>query len=222
MPDEMQMADESQKGLPFKPAEEFLISDFDTIKVIADPLRIQILEHMAEPRTVKQVAKELNIAPTKLYYHVNMLEEHGLLKVTDTRVVSGIIEKQYQIVAMRFKLADDLVSLMGPGHEDAIDAMLNSIFDLTKSDLKLSISAGLLDLNQPHSDPRTWQIGRSLVITTPERMVKFYKRFDELVKEFCNDDFASLQPDEQVYAMTFVMYPTTYNPKKEDEDEQSS
>ena len=33
--------------------------------------------------------------PNRLYYHVNLLEEHGLIRVTDTRLVSGIVERTY-------------------------------------------------------------------------------------------------------------------------------
>src|SRR6266513_2118828 len=87
-------------GEDFEPAPEMVVSNFDTLKVVADPTRLRILEVLIEqPLTVKQVARKLEIAPTKLYYHVNLLEEHGLLTVTASRVVSGIIEKQYRTTA---------------------------------------------------------------------------------------------------------------------------
>ena len=217
------MSEELQTETPFQPADEFVIEDLETLKVLTDPLRIQIIEHMAAPRTVKQVAKELAVAPTKLYYHINMMEERGLIKVTSTRVVSGIIEKQYQIAALRFRLSKDLVSVAGSNSEDTLNAMLDSIFDVTKSDIKLSEKAGLLNFNQPDNDQRTWQIGRSLVVTTTEQVMAFYERFEQLIKEYCRtENPVSLEPGEQVYAMTFVMYPTAYNPNKEDDDEQSS
>ncbi len=217
------MSKELQTEMPFQPAEEFVIEDLETLKALTDPLRIQIIEHMAVPRTVKQVAKELAVAPTKLYYHINMLEERGLIRVTSTRIVSGIIEKQYQIAALRFRLSKDLVSVAGSDSGDTLTAMLDSIFDVTKSDIKLSVKSGLLNLSQPDSDLRTWQIGRSLVVTTPQQVLAFYERFEQLVKEYCRtENPIDLEPGEQVYAMTFVMYPTTYDPNKEETDEQSS
>ena len=54
--------------------------------------------------TVKQIAADLKTPIKKLYYHVNLLEEHGLIRITSTRVVSGIIEKQYRVTAYRLSV----------------------------------------------------------------------------------------------------------------------
>jgi len=71
---------------------EFVITSLETLKVFSDPLRQQIIETLLDgPRTVKQIAAELNIPPNKLYYHVNLLEAHSLIQVTDTRIVLSLI-----------------------------------------------------------------------------------------------------------------------------------
>lgn len=216
------MSEESQTETRFKPAAEFIVKDLETLKVLSDPLRIQILEHMGEPHTVKQIGKELGIAPTKLYYHVNMLEEHGLISVTDTRVVSGILEKRYQLSAWRFRLAKELVTLSGAEAEQGVEAMLSSIFDLTKADIIASIHAGLIDMGELEDNDPRWKAGRSLWAMTPEKATAFYKAFEELISKFGNEDDSldNIQPDEQVYAMTYALYPTTYVPNKEEKDEQ--
>ena len=54
-------------------AEELDI-ELEQVKVLADPLRVRILETMAlEERTTKQVAEELGEKPTRLYPHVEAL-----------------------------------------------------------------------------------------------------------------------------------------------------
>src|SRR5436189_3070665 len=94
------MIEENSITESFEPAKELLVSDLDTLKVVSNPLRIQVLELLVSaPRTVKQLAAEMGTTPTKLYYHLNLLEEYGLVRVVSTRVVSGIIEKQYRVTA---------------------------------------------------------------------------------------------------------------------------
>ena len=52
-------------GEDFEPAQDMVISKFDTLKVVADPTRLRILEVLIDqPLTVKQVARKLDIAPT--------------------------------------------------------------------------------------------------------------------------------------------------------------
>ena len=77
--------------------------------------------------TVKQLAKEMGVTPTKLYYHVKMLEEHGLLVVGDTRVVSGIIEKQYQVIALDISFSQNALSLSDKPKDEALQEIFNSV-----------------------------------------------------------------------------------------------
>ncbi|MEI7555011.1 helix-turn-helix domain-containing protein [Candidatus Chlorohelix sp.] len=70
---------------------------------MADPMRQSIMEKVCDmPINAKQISAHLNIPVTKLYYHLNMMEEYGLIKVVGTRLVSGILEKQYQSSAYTF------------------------------------------------------------------------------------------------------------------------
>src|SRR4026208_51386 len=75
------------------------IDNLETLRLLTDPLRMRVMSALADrtdaPSTVKQLAAQLEARPPRLYYHVNLLEEHGLIKVASSRVVSGIIEKSY-------------------------------------------------------------------------------------------------------------------------------
>ncbi|MFN8511837.1 MAG: helix-turn-helix domain-containing protein [Chloroflexia bacterium] len=68
-------------------------------------LRLRLLEQLRrEPQTVKQLAAALDVAQTKLYYHIKLLEERELIRVVESRVVQGIIEKQYGVTAYRLSV----------------------------------------------------------------------------------------------------------------------
>ncbi|MGB7093974.1 MAG: winged helix-turn-helix domain-containing protein, partial [Anaerolineales bacterium] len=65
----------------FKPAPVMMVKDLETLKILADPLRNQILEILApEKLTINQMAEKLGLAPSKLYYHINLLEKYGLIQ----------------------------------------------------------------------------------------------------------------------------------------------
>lgn len=66
-------------------------------KLLANALRIKILNLLEDtPRTSKQTANLLNQSPGNIHYHIQRLYEGGLLKLVETHVVGGIIEKYYQ------------------------------------------------------------------------------------------------------------------------------
>src|SRR5689334_4837111 len=69
------------------------------MRALADPLRIRIgLLLIDEAHTVKELAAALDVPATRLYYHVRILEEHGLIEVVERRMVSGIEERRYRAV----------------------------------------------------------------------------------------------------------------------------
>jgi DNA-binding transcriptional ArsR family regulator len=80
------------------------------MKVLADPLRVRILELFGEERTTKQVAGILGHPPTRLYHHVAALERVGLVRLARTQQRRGAVEKYYLAVARTFSADSRLFS----------------------------------------------------------------------------------------------------------------
>jgi len=49
-----------------------------------------------QEKTVKEIAKILDEKPSRLYYHINLLENLGLLKVVSEKKVNNLIQKYYK------------------------------------------------------------------------------------------------------------------------------
>src|SRR5215213_2956379 len=166
------MSDTSQATDQTHIADEFIIDSLETLKVIADPLRKRIMEHFDTPKTVKEVAKLLGTTPSKLYYHVNLLEEHGLLRVTDTRIVSGIIEKHYQIAAIRFRVKSDLLSPIQDDDEN-LNTMLANMLDFTKEEIRASVRAGIVAFGDDAPLHKKLYLTFSDSLITEEQAIEF-------------------------------------------------
>jgi DNA-binding transcriptional ArsR family regulator len=197
-----------------KPDEEFIIGDLDTLKVMADPLRLQILDTMTERVcTVKQIAADLNIPPTKLYYHFKQLEEHGLIRVVDTRLVSGIVEKLYQATAYSYRVEKGLLSPGTPEGDKQVRQVLAALFEDVRDDILNSVAAGIVKLTKSEPgqkpDPHDLVLGRSISRLSPEKARDFYARLKELVREFGDEE----DDGQQAYTLVIALYPTArHNP----------
>ena len=196
--------DARQPKAKFEPAAELVIDDLDTLKVLADPLRLRILELFHTSRTVKQVAADLDMPATKLYYHVNQLEQRGLIRMVDTRIVSGIIEKHYQIAARRFHIKRDLLS---PGTTESEGSLELTLLDGAKAEIIESVQAGVIDLagEQPSMG---MEISQATFRLPRERAEEFRQRLQALVKEFGDEDDEAENLPTQVYKFLYAWYPT--------------
>jgi len=198
------MADEVTNEDEFVPEEQMNISDLETVKVIADPLRVHILELLVEkPRTVKQLASELDTSTTKLYYHINMLEQHKLIRVVSTRVVSGIIEKQYRAAANTYSLDTSVGNLKDVNMAD----LLQTIFDGVKRDFVKGVEAGMIDMSKREKEHKSLILLRNLSRLSQKRADEYFEKMSALVKEFGEE--SSEDPDDKVYSLMVALFPTT-------------
>ena len=194
-------------GIP--PDDILIIDNLETLKVIADPLRLKILELLrGETQTVKQLAAALNTPLKKLYYHVNLLEEHGLLRVVGTRVVSGIIEKQYQVTAYRLSVDRALLSPAAPASDERLDVFLSMILDHAKSEIKKGVRAGLIDIARKSLKQRGLLLGRRWIRMSPARAEAFLTRLKELEHEFETLQSDPADTDTLLYELLLGLYPT--------------
>lgn len=196
---------------PFKPVSEMMVDNLETLKVLADPLRLQIVKLLAfTPCTVKQIAAQLKLPPTKLYYHIKQLEEQALIQVVDTRVISGIIEKQYRAAAMSFRVSRDLLSPDSPGGQENLNMVLMGIFEETRDDIQKSIQAGMIDLTTPEEPdspaPHSLMLWRGGMNLTEAEATEFHRRLKALLDEFDNgDEFDKSKPS---FGFLLAFYPS--------------
>lgn len=107
--------------------QTYQIENLEQVKAIADPLRIQILwETFDEAKTGKMIGDILNMAASKIHYHLRELEKNGLVVVEKTEEKNGIVQKFYRPIARRLYVKSGLISPEVTG--DFHSAVLESYF----------------------------------------------------------------------------------------------
>jgi DNA-binding transcriptional ArsR family regulator len=177
-------------------ARVFEIADVATLKAVADPLRMRLLMALDEgPLTVKELAAKLEVPQTRLYYHVRMLEQFGLLAVASTRLVSGIEERRYAATAESWDIADELIN------SPAVSDVLKAMFDLARVELMLAM---------PHARPRPGEPDSTVPMLlgtkgymTSDEIREFTTAMYELIEKYTHLD---RRPDRDEYHATFAIY----------------
>lgn len=207
----------------FQPTPVKMVEDLESVKVITDPLRVQILEALvAEPQSVNQIAEKLGLSSSKLYYHFNKLEKHDFIKVVDTELRGNIVEKFYWVTAYDFRLDEAACQLLGPSNPlDAISMMLNPL-DVTRQDVIRSMEARNYALEQGEpKNPRNIKAYREVRCIPDDRADEFQERLTELMAEFEMMEQVEEGPDAVNWAFTLVFYPS-FHYKKSDKSEEGS
>lgn len=193
------------------PPSTHKIQDLETLRVLSDPLRAQIIELCAaRPHTAREMAGRLGLAPTRLYYHINLLEKHGLLVVDETRTVGNLIEKTYRAVAVNLDVDSSLFNFETAQGKESLYGLVTSALDSTRDDLLRSLQARSLALEQGAAPtPRPVVLKRVTARLSDARTAEMLARLEALLAEFDENDAA----DDQTYNLTLAYYPVFYYPE---------
>lgn len=122
-----------------------VISDLQTIKALADPLRMAIIRELeAGPASAAMLARRLEQDLPRLSYHLKQLEKHGLVRVSETRTRRNLKERLYEPVATEFHIRHDVgVGTATPGQaEDLLRETAGAVVGLIRQDLERVTTSG--------------------------------------------------------------------------------
>lgn len=172
----------SRPPSPLNADQQLVVRDLATLKAFADPLRVRLLLELSYgPRTVKEVANTLGVRPTRLYYHLRILEKRDLVRVAGRRMVSGIEERSYEATAKGWTI--DASLLGGP---DVVRAgVIKSMFDVTAAELELVLDREPNALSEDRTVVPTLVFTRLML--SPEDLEELQRRIDAVMVDFASD-----------------------------------
>ena len=91
---------------------EAKVASLEALRIVSDTTRHRILAMLiGDPLTPSQIADKLKIARTRVYYHLDLLKEHGFIRVVEERPVAAMTERVYRACAKRFKVDREMLAL---------------------------------------------------------------------------------------------------------------
>jgi DNA-binding transcriptional ArsR family regulator len=188
---------------PTAPEPERIVSDPETLRAIADPTRLAILEAMVtradEPWSVKELAAALKVPQTRLYHHIDLLVERDLIRPAGQRLVSGIVETRYRVAALSLRLDPKL--LASEDEADTTAALVGNVLDAARNEI-LTVLRHVAPDDAAADRPL---VSRGLARLSPERAGELRARLAALIEEFDDGDKADAVP----YGFLVAFYPAS-------------
>ena len=189
-----------------KRVDKLEINDLETLKVITDPTRLAIIESLAEPGSVTEIAERLDVPRTRLYHHIKVLAEHGLVHVASTRKKGALSENLYEPAAHSYVPGPKL--LESEDHPERVEAVIAGVLDTTREDLRRSLLRH--GIEEKPGQPKEISLFRSLTRLRPEEAEQLINEITELVERYGSlhkDDEDS--EDTRRFAFTWLFYPSS-------------
>lgn len=113
------MPTNQQKPTNASDDDELTISSTEQLAALSNTTRWQIVGRLNDgPASVQELSRAMGAAKGTIGHHVRVLERAGLVRVTETRRVRGVVEKRYARVGKRFRMPDrETAAALGTKHD---------------------------------------------------------------------------------------------------------
>lgn len=165
-----------------EPLEIHELDDLDLLAHVTHPVRGAIMRRLKEPRTVAEVAAAMGVPVTRLYHHVNKLDQLGLIRVVATRQVAAVTERRYQASGRSFRVAR---SLLESSDERELAAALGALFDVARVGFQRTVESGRYHDAEHFEDHSFLSLGELALSATRRR--ELVRRLAAVVDEFGSD-----------------------------------
>jgi len=132
--------------------DRFVITRLEQLKAMADPLRVRIVEAVTHrDLTVAELAKKVGQPVGRLYHHVDLLLEAGLIVVTRRIKKRGTEERRFRAVARDIVVDDRIFAVSPPSDQDpgALVEVSRAFFAGLGDDLAQAADAGAIVQTDP-------------------------------------------------------------------------
>jgi DNA-binding transcriptional ArsR family regulator len=89
--------------------------------VLLDPVRQQLLVHLAEPDSAAGLARRLRLPRQRINYHLRALEDAGLLELVEERRKGNCLERVVRATARAFVISPEALGPLGLTADVAAD-----------------------------------------------------------------------------------------------------
>ncbi len=182
------------------------IDDIAVLEILNNSTRLKILSNLEEPSSVKVVAEAMGVPTTRLYYHINLLEGAGLIRVVETRKVGAMIERLYQTVADTFRPSQVLFE----NNED-LERLAKVASDIVLDGARIDAEAGLIRhfeamaAGKKRSELHPGTVSRSVRAVSRSTAEEFLKQLEDLVDEWSRTEKGG--DDAEEFSLSIVFFP---------------
>lgn len=183
------------------------------LEALADGFRLRLLVSLGRmPGSAKQLAERLEVPTTRLYHHLDLLEEQGFIEVVATRRSGARTERCYGVPPRRSIRPGR--SLVEAEDRSELAMALRSIAEVVGVTLEQSVRRGALEVptgtDEDVLDIVTW----STIRLTADQRRGFARELSELTQRMVEVSSANdeAEADTEAVVLYLVMAPDAVAP----------
>lgn len=141
-----------------------ILRDPEEAAALLQPVRQNILRHLAEPASAAALARQIGLPRQQINYHLKELERHGAVEFVEERRKGNCVERVVRAVATSYLISPEALGELGPDAASRRDRF--SVTYLVATAARIIRELAILSL-------RARKAGKRLATLTLETEIRF-------------------------------------------------
>ncbi len=207
--------------MPPTPALDF-IRDPKRAAALLQPLRLRVLEALAEPGSAASVARRLGLARQKVNYHLRELERDGLVELVEERRRGNCTERIVQATARGYLIAPEVLGPLAADPDKLSDRFSSAYLVAAAAEAIHDLSQLRARADEAEQRIATLTLQTEIAFPSPEARNAFAEELSNELARIVAKHHDDSQPDCRRFKLLVGAYPALADdeprPQPEEED----
>lgn len=184
-----------------------VIDDPAAAVVALDPVRSRLLAELIEPASAAALAARLKIPRQKVNYHLRALEQHHLIRESETRKWGGLTERLYVAAASSFIVSPAALGPAEPDPARRTDRLSASYLIALAGRVIREVSRLVRRSEETDKRLPTFSLDTTIRFRSPAELAAFSRELTEAVKALASRYHAESAPNGRHHRVIIGAYP---------------
>ncbi|NJO33254.1 MAG: helix-turn-helix transcriptional regulator [Rhodospirillales bacterium] len=178
-----------------------------------DPARSRLLAELQEPASAATLATRLGLKRQGINYHLRMLEEHGLIKVADTRTWGGLTERLMVASAASYAVSPEVFGTVAADPARSRDRLAASYLVALGARVVREVGDLWRRARQADKDLATLAIDTEIRFASSADRAAFTRELTQIVASLASRYHDASAPGGRAHRLIVLAHPTP-NPER--------
>lgn len=184
--------------------ETYVVETPEQAMALLNPLRAEILSHLAEPASAAEVARSIQEIPQRINYHLKALEKVGLVRRVGSRQVRNLVEVLYVAIARTYVLSEGLNwagnTVQQMKDQGSLAHLVHTAERIKRDALKL------MERSDQEEEVPSATLDAQIQLASAEERSAFVEEYMQLVKQLVSK-YQTAAEGQETYQVILAVYP---------------
>ena len=190
-----------------KASQLAVVRDSARAASLLDPMRVALLERLAQPGSSSSLARDLGLPRQRINYHLRELEKAGFVELVEERRKGNCVERLVKATARSYLISPEILGALGKTPEEQLDRFSASYLLAAAGRMLRDLSGQVGDAAAARKRVATLTLETDIRFATAEDRTAFAEELSTAIARIAAKYHDAKAPGGRTFRVVLGSYP---------------